>query len=173
MKHIGELLNLISEVEEKAELCEREYSYQNEHILDVHKSDVSAVMYPVKKGREPVDVKVSPDKVHNGLLLHITISASDLKKYADDVYEKGLDVTLRIHKPEVKYSAVEVLDALLTEFNFKPRVRGCFDDLKLRTVRDILRHSETTLLRSPGFGRKGLGEIKEFLKDYGLTLDRW
>ena len=52
------------------------------------------------------------------------------------------------------------------------RARRCMDNLEIRTVGDLVRHSEAELLASKNFGQTSLNEVRRKLEQFGLTLRR-
>lgn len=52
------------------------------------------------------------------------------------------------------------------------RARRCMDNLNIRTVGDLLQHTEAALLASKNFGQTSLNEIRRKLDGLGLTLKR-
>ena len=60
---------------------------------------------------------------------------------------------------------IEVLDLSI-------RARRCMENLEIRTVGELMSHSETELLASKNFGQTSLNEIRRKLDDLGLSLKR-
>ena len=52
------------------------------------------------------------------------------------------------------------------------RARRCMDNLEIRTIGDLLRHSENELLASKNFGQTSLNEIRRKLESLGFQLRR-
>jgi DNA-directed RNA polymerase subunit alpha len=47
---------------------------------------------------------------------------------------------------------------------------NCLNNEGIKTVRELITKTDEELLKSVNFGRKSLNEIKEALKELGLTL---
>ena len=67
-------------------------------------------------------------------------------------------------------SAAIYLDKKLTEFSFSVRVSNCFKEMKLDSIRDLVKHNEAELLKQKNFGRTSLKEVTDFLNGLGLRL---
>ena len=50
------------------------------------------------------------------------------------------------------------------------RSRKCIEKLNIRTIGDLIQHSEAELLMAKNFGMTSLTEIKQRLTDVGLSL---
>ena len=64
------------------------------------------------------------------------------------------------------------LDRRVDELELSVRSAVGLANLGIETLRELVRHSESDLLKSKNFGRRSLLEIKEILGDLGLTLGR-
>lgn len=63
------------------------------------------------------------------------------------------------------------LDSLTSELaHFTVRTANCLHNDGIRTVEDLVRRTEATLLRIPNFGPKGLIEVKAALAKNGRKL---
>ena len=67
--------------------------------------------------------------------------------------------------PEAKEVSIEKLDLSI-------RARRCVDNLEIRTIGDLISHSEAQLLASKNFGQTSLNEVRRKLEAFGLTLRR-
>lgn len=63
-----------------------------------------------------------------------------------------------------------VLDIPVTDFELSVRARNCLKKMKIRTLGDLVRTSEATLLGYKNFGETSLKEIKDMLAAKGLRL---
>ena len=50
------------------------------------------------------------------------------------------------------------------------RSANCLKEGKIKTIGQLVRKSEEGLLKMRNFGKKSVEEIKEILKNYGLSL---
>jgi len=63
-----------------------------------------------------------------------------------------------------------VLSLPITDFELSVRSRNCLEDMKIKTLGDLCKHTEQDLLGSKNFGETSLAEIKEILQQKGLKL---
>jgi DNA-directed RNA polymerase subunit alpha len=64
----------------------------------------------------------------------------------------------------------QVMEIPVTDFELSVRARNCLKKMNIRTLGDLTRISEATLLSSKNFGETSLNEIKEVLTTKGLRL---
>lgn len=64
----------------------------------------------------------------------------------------------------------QLLDRPVTDFELSVRARNCLKKMNIRTLGDLTRVSEQTLLASKNFGETSLTEIKEMMTSCGLKL---
>jgi DNA-directed RNA polymerase subunit alpha len=67
--------------------------------------------------------------------------------------------------PDPKDVSIEKLDLSI-------RARRCMDNLEIRTIGDLIGHSEAELLASKNFGQTSLNEVRRKLEGFALTLRR-
>ena len=63
-----------------------------------------------------------------------------------------------------------LLETPITEFELSVRARNCLKKMNIRTLGELLRHSEPELLSFKNFGEQSLSEIKALLHKKGLRL---
>ncbi|MHC4563102.1 MAG: DNA-directed RNA polymerase subunit alpha C-terminal domain-containing protein [Planctomycetota bacterium] len=63
-----------------------------------------------------------------------------------------------------------VLDIPVTDFELSVRARNCLKKMDIRTLGDLVRTSEATLMSYKNFGETSLKEIKDMLGPKGLSL---
>jgi len=63
-----------------------------------------------------------------------------------------------------------VLDIPVTDFELSVRARNCLKKMNIRSLGDLVRTTEVTLMNYKNFGETSLREIKEMLSVKGLTL---
>ena len=61
-------------------------------------------------------------------------------------------------------------DSALLDFSI--RARRCMENLEIRTVGDLMQHTETALLASKNFGQTSLNEVRRKLDGLGVSLRR-
>src|SRR5262249_29170476 len=64
----------------------------------------------------------------------------------------------------------QVLEIPVTDFDLSVGSRNCLKKMNIRTLGDLTRVSEQTLLSSKNFGETSLAEIKEMMATKGLRL---
>jgi DNA-directed RNA polymerase subunit alpha len=64
------------------------------------------------------------------------------------------------------------LDVPIEQLDLSIRARRCMDNLEIRTVGDLIQHSEAELLASKNFGQTSLNEVRRKLEALGLALKR-
>lgn len=69
-----------------------------------------------------------------------------------------------------KLAAEDVLSMPVTAFGFSKRGVTCMTRLGIQTIGDLVSRSERELLKVRNFGQSSLRDIKEKLKEYGLSL---
>jgi DNA-directed RNA polymerase subunit alpha len=67
----------------------------------------------------------------------------------------------------------QLLNIPVTDFELSVRSRNCLQKMGIRTLGDLTRVSEQTLLSSKNFGETSLVEIKEMLTARGLSLGQF
>jgi len=63
-------------------------------------------------------------------------------------------------------------DVSIEKLDLSIRARRCMDNLEIRTVGDLIRHSEAELLASKNFGQTSLNEVRRKLEQFGMSLKR-
>ena len=73
---------------------------------------------------------------------------------------------------QVRRQAVRnaVLDTPVTDFELSVRARNCLKKMNIRTLGDLVRTTEATLMSYKNFGETSLKEIKDMLTAKGLSL---
>lgn len=69
-------------------------------------------------------------------------------------------------------STGDPLEVPIEQLDLSIRARRCMDNLEIRTVGDLIQHSETALLASKNFGQTSLNEVRRKLEGMGLALKR-
>jgi DNA-directed RNA polymerase subunit alpha len=67
----------------------------------------------------------------------------------------------------------QLLNVPVTDFELSVRSRNCLQKMGIRTLGDLTRVSEQSLLSSKNFGETSLVEIKEMLSAKGLSLGQF
>ena len=66
----------------------------------------------------------------------------------------------------------ESTEVSIEKLDLSIRARRCMENLEIRTVGDLIRHSEAELLASKNFGQTSLNEVRRKLEAFGLSLRR-
>jgi len=94
------------------------------------------------------------------------------KMYLKDAIAGGPEsVDEETHKKNEKLA--QLLNVPVTDFELSVRARNCLQKMGIRTLGDLTRVSEQTLLSSKNFGETSLVEIKEMLSGKGLSLGQF
>jgi DNA-directed RNA polymerase subunit alpha len=130
--------------------------------------------------------------VHIGTLINLGVLYEDHERYdkATECYRRVLNASPKdegarlfykdAHASLTMYYSPEeeramsaqsqVLDIPVTDFELSVRARNCLKKMNIRTLGDLTRISEQTLLSSKNFGETSLAEIKEMMATKGLKL---
>src|SRR5271155_1142613 len=130
--------------------------------------------------------------IHMGLLMNLGILYEDGDKYekavdcyrrilhADPTHEqaklflKDAEASLtQYYNPEADAANSrfnQVLEIPVTDFELSVRSRNCLKKMNIRTLGDLTRVTEQTLLSSKNFGETSLLEIKQMMEAKGLRL---
>ena len=65
----------------------------------------------------------------------------------------------------------EKLDRSIEELELSVRSFNCLEAAGIKTIRDLVQKGESEMLKYRNFGRKSLSEIKNILKEMGLTFN--
>ncbi|MBK9118432.1 MAG: tetratricopeptide repeat protein [Phycisphaerales bacterium] len=95
---------------------------------------------------------------HTRARLYLKDVESCIEMVIDDAVERRDDVRTRL------------LDTPLSEFELSVRARNCLKKMNIRTVAELVQHSEAELLAYKNFGETSLTEIKALLTKKGLRL---
>ncbi|MES2994870.1 MAG: DNA-directed RNA polymerase subunit alpha C-terminal domain-containing protein [Patescibacteria group bacterium] len=83
---------------------------------------------------------------------------------------KDFSVFMGICGVDVPALKTDDLDRPLNDLEWSVRTENCLKNENIKTVGDLVRQTEVTLLRIPNFGRKGIQEVKEVLASIGHDL---
>ena len=75
-------------------------------------------------------------------------------------------------KREAEAKRRKILSKDIEELELSPRSSACLKTLKVRTIGDLTRKTDEELLEGKNFGQRSLQEIKDKLKELGLTLKK-
>lgn len=92
-----------------------------------------------------------------------------------EVVSDKVDTNVNNENPQSIINAEELADILKTRIDsvpFSTRTLNALSDAGIRTIGGLIQKTEENLLDLPGFGQKGLGEVREILSGYGLNLKK-
>ncbi len=135
---------------------------------------------------------VQQPPIHEGALINLGVLYDDQGDYdeAIECFERVLAVNpnqarARLFLRDAEASQVmyydeeserrrdkrnQVLEIPVTDFELSVRSRNCLKKMNIRTLGDLIRHSEQELLSYKNFGETSLQEIKDMLASKGLYL---
>jgi DNA-directed RNA polymerase subunit alpha len=107
-----------------------------------------------------------------------TVSPEDAVALSARILQDQLAQFINFDDPEDIQGDEEVFDLpfnrnllrKVEELELSVRSANCLKNENIIYIGDLVRKSENDLLRTPNFGRKSLHEIREVLKDMGLSL---
>ena len=65
---------------------------------------------------------------------------------------------------------MNIIDKKIPELNFSIRTQNCLKNANIRTVGDLVEKTENELRETRNYGKKSINNIKDKLKELGLTL---
>lgn len=135
---------------------------------------------------------VQQPPIHEGALINLGVLYDDMGAYDDAIecFERILAVNpnharARLFLRDAKASLDmyydeeserrrdkrnQVLEIPVTDFELSVRSRNCLKKMNIRTLGDLIRHTEQELLAYKNFGETSLQEIKDMLASKGLYL---
>jgi len=135
---------------------------------------------------------VQQPPVHEGALVNLGVLYEDAGRYdeAIECFERVLEVNptharARLFRRDAQASKTmyydeelqrrrdkrnQVLEIPVTDFELSVRSRNCLQKMNIRTLGELIRHTEQELLSYKNFGETSLQEIKEMLASKGLYL---
>ncbi|HAH21231.1 MAG: DNA-directed RNA polymerase subunit alpha [Omnitrophica WOR_2 bacterium GWF2_43_52] len=110
------------------------------------------------------------------------MSPKDALLYASNILQRHLDVFVNFGKlpeeeieqePDMQPDEIVLYEKLrlpIAELELSVRSSNCFSEEGIKTIADLVKHSEDEMLSLRNFGKKSLTEIKELLASMGLSL---
>lgn len=84
--------------------------------------------------------------------------------------EEGATFERRFPQQPMSEQEAAVLNRPVSEMNLSVRARKCMNRLGINTLGDLIQRTADELLESKNFGMTSLNEVREKLRQYGLTL---
>ncbi|MFQ5680707.1 MAG: DNA-directed RNA polymerase subunit alpha [Candidatus Omnitrophota bacterium] len=122
------------------------------------------------------------DKLILEVMTNGSITPRDALLYASNILQRHLDVFVNFGQlPEedddeeefMTSEESELYDKLrlsVSEVEFSVRSANCLKDANIKTIGELVRKTESSLMELRNFGKKSLAEIKELLAGMGLSL---
>ena len=139
-------------------------------------SPIRKVSFSVENAR--VGRMTNYDKLIMELWTDGSVSPEEVLGYSAKILKDHLDLFINFEECE---QSGEKIDDKVQDFNknllknvheleLSVRAANCLKNASILTIGDLVRRSESEMLRTKNFGRKSLNEIKEILHEMGLSL---
>ena len=147
---------------------------------------IDAVFSPVKRVAYTVDsARVAQNTDYDKLTMEIwtdgSIVPEDAIAYAAKIFKEQMNIFINfdenlepesevvVTEPEkIKFN--ENLYRLVDELELSVRSANCLKNANILKIYQLVRRTESEMLKTKNFGRKSLNEIKEVLNEMGLSL---
>ena len=145
---------------------------------------VDSIFTPVRKVNFRVEnTRVGQITDYDKLIMEIwtngSVSPKDALLQGSDIFQKHLDIFVNFGKPLEEEKAVESkedaelwekLKMPVTELELSVRSANCLREEKIKTLEQLVRKTESDMLKYRNFGKKSLAEINAVLTELGLSL---
>lgn len=148
---------------------------------------IDSIFSPVTKvAFSSENTRVGQRTDYDRLILEITTNGSmtpkDALLYASNILQRHLDVFVNFgrlpeveieEEPEMRPDEIALYEKLrlpISELELSVRSSNCFREESIKTIADLVRHSEDQMLGMRNFGKKSLAEVKQLLAGMGLAL---
>ena len=145
---------------------------------------VDSIFTPVRK----VNLRVENTRVgqitdYDKLILEIwtngSVSPKEALLQSSNIFQRHLDIFVNFGKPLEEEKAVESKEDVelweklkmpVTELELSVRSANCLREEKIKTLEQLVRKTESDMLKYRNFGKKSLAEINVVLTELGLSL---
>jgi len=145
---------------------------------------VDSIFTPVKKVNFHVEnTRVGQITDYNKLILEIwtngSVSPKEALLQSSNIFQRHLDIFVNFGKPLEEEKAVESKEDVelweklkmpVTELELSVRSANCLREEKIKTLEQLVRKTESDMLKYRNFGKKSLAEIHAVLSELGLSL---
>ncbi|MBI4436984.1 MAG: DNA-directed RNA polymerase subunit alpha [Candidatus Omnitrophica bacterium] len=145
---------------------------------------IDSIFTPVRKVNFLVEnTRVGQITDYDKLILEIwtngSVSPKDALLYASNIFQRHLDIFVNFgrlpeeEKVEEAQEDVELWEKLkqpVSELELSVRSANCLRAEKIKTIEQLVRRTESDMLKFRNFGKKSLAEINEVLNAMGLSL---
>ncbi len=144
--------------------------------IDSAFSPVSKVNYYVEETR--VGQMTDYDRLILEVWTNGAITPEDAMLYASNILQRHLDIFVNYGEiPEEEEEEegedkefLEMINKPMSELELSVRSANCLSAASIRTIGDLVRKTESQMLKYKNFGKKSLAEIQGILTSMGLTL---
>lgn len=171
----------------------RGYSRADEHkpdedehgviSLDAAFSPITNVTYKVENAR--LGQRTDYDRLILEVFTNGSVRPEEAVSYAGLILRDHLSLFIRFEEEQKQVEEYkeeeeaitpimeleEKLDKSIEELELSVRSFNCLEAAGIKTIRDLIQKSESDMLKYRNFGRKSLNEIKNILKDMGLSFN--
>jgi DNA-directed RNA polymerase subunit alpha len=179
---IGRGRGYITAVEHKGMFPEEEIEL-GMIFLDAAYSPIKRVKYEVESAR--VEDRTDYDRLIMELITNGTVKPEEAMSYAARILQDHLDIFIQVEEDAIAVKSYEEeeeeaspilemqakLDKSIEELELSVRSYNCLEAAGIKTIRDLVQKTEQEMLRYRNFGRKSLSEIKNILKEMGLSFN--
>lgn len=151
--------------------------------LDADFSPIKNVSFRVENAR--VGQRTDYDRLILEVTTDGTVKPEDAVSYAAQILRDHLNHFITIEDDSLMVSDVteeeeeasplseleEKLDKSIEELELSVRSYNCLEAAGIKTIRDLVQKTESEMLKYRNFGRKSLAEIKNILKEMGLSFN--
>jgi DNA-directed RNA polymerase subunit alpha len=146
---------------------------------------IDSLFSPVTKVNFLVeDTRVGQITDYDKLILQIwtngAVTPKEALLYASNVLQRHLDIFVNfgklpedleiIEEPQEDAELLEKLRMPVSELELSVRSANCLEKAKIKTLGDLVRKTESEMLKYRNFGKKSLSEIGSVLESMGLSL---
>lgn len=148
---------------------------------------IDSIFSPVTKvAFSTENARVGQRTDYDRLILEVwtngAMSPKDALLYAANILQRHLDVFVNFgqlpeediqEEPQMQPDEIALYEKLrlpISELELSVRSSNCFREENIKTIADLIKHTEEQMLSLRNFGKKSLSEIKELLVSMGLTL---
>ncbi len=143
-------------------------------------SPILRVNYNVSNAR--IGEKTDYDKLTIEILTKGGVKPEDALGYAAKILQDQLSIFINFNEVEVEEpvqvekkhedvpSYYKYLYSSVDDLDLKVRPANCLKKSNIRLIGELVQKTEADMLATKNFGRKSLNEIKDVLKDLGLSL---
>lgn len=159
---------------------------QNKKDATIGTIAIDSIFTPIKKVNFTVEntrvgQKTDYDRLNVEIWTNGAVSAKEALLYSANILQRHLDVFVSYgqlpeeeeEEEEISSEEQAVYDKLrlpISELELSVRSANCLKEANIKTIADLVKHTESELLTFRNFGKKSLTEINDLLKIMNLNL---